>query len=164
MKKLLAVIPLVLALAVPSCGTLGKPDPALVTLIARDAAFLGGQAAITYNPSFRVELELARQALQGFVAAGSGNVTNLQAILQQHIPGGLGTSTNSMVVVGTGGILLYNAAGALVAKVDKNQIVSTYAQPLALGLLQGLSQALGEPMSRKDLPRSKNAYAFNRRF
>lgn len=133
------------------CGTLGKPDPGLVQLVARDAGFIGAQAALTYNPGFRVELELTRQALQAFVAAGKGDVTNLQGILQQHLPGGLGGTTNSMLVVGNGGIILYNAAGAAIAKLDKGQLVSTYAQPIAQGLLQGISQALGMPTSSNEM-------------
>lgn len=158
MKKLTALILLfVFTCFFTGCSTLGgKPDPALVQLVARDASFLGAQAAMTYNPSFRAELELTRQALQGFVAAGSGNVTNLQSILQQHLGSGLGTSTNGMLVVGSGGVILYNAAGAVIAKLDKQQYFSTYAQPIAQGLLQGLSQALGEPVSRIEIPPRKD--------
>lgn len=158
--KILTSILLSFTLAFAGCGTLGKPDPGLVQFVAQDVGFLGAQAAMTYNPSFRAELELTRQALQGFVAAGSGNVTNLQAILGSHLPANFGNQTNGLITLGTGGIVLYNAAGAVVAKLDKGQYFSTYAQPIAQGLLSGISQALGKPTSEIECPR-RSAYAYN---
>lgn len=129
----------------PGCTTTqtGKsvPDAVVLQAVAQEAASVGATFWMQAHPENRAEFELARTSLRSLVAAGNGSVADLQQALSDLPIKQLSGSSGQVIV--SGAVVLIDAAGKELAKLDSAGVWSFYVQPVAQGLLAGLDQALG---------------------
>lgn len=123
------------------------PDPTILRITAQEAAALGGQFWLAEHPENRPEFELARTSLAALIATGNGTPADLQAALAQLPIKQLEGSSGAVII--SGAVVLLDAAGRQLVKLDSKQVWSAYVEPVAQGLLAGLDQALATPVPRK---------------
>lgn len=124
------------------------PDVAQMQTIAKSAAYLGTQVwlnglppSLAAHPNDRAKFVIARNALQTLIAAGNFNATALTAALQ-NLPITQLQGANGTLIVGEA-VILWDQYGQQLASLDKAQVYSTYVQPIAQSILDGLNMALG---------------------
>lgn len=119
------------------------PDPIVLQSVAQEAAAVGATFWLQNHNADRTSFELARTSLKALIATGSGSPADLQAALSQLPVKQLQGSQGAVIVQGA--VVLLNAAGTQLAKLDKQEVWANYVQPVARGLLAGLDQAMGPP-------------------
>jgi hypothetical protein len=151
MKKHLLSLLAVIALTLTGCTTTqtGKtiPDPTVLRITAQEAAALGGQFWLSNHPQDRQAFILAQTSLKALIATGNGSPAELQSALAS-LPIKELNGTNGSVIV-AGAVVLIDAAGRQLLKLDKAQVWSAYVEPIAQGLAAGLDQALATPVPAK---------------
>jgi hypothetical protein len=121
------------------------PDPVVLQTVAQEAASVGTTFWLQSHPDAgtREQFELARTSLRALVSAGGGDIAALQNALSD-LPIKQLSGTNGQVIV-SGAVVLIDAAGKELLKLDSKGIYPNYVQPVAQGLLAGLDVALGPP-------------------
>ncbi len=141
MKKILFLIPLLLAGCTTTPTGQQVPDVATMQVVARSATYVGTRLWLEANPQDRVKFEAARLGLRALIAAGSFDAQQLTAVLSQlpvkELRGDLGT-----VVIDTA-VVLWDQYGRQLASLDKQQVFNTYVLPVAQSILAGLDLAMG---------------------
>jgi hypothetical protein len=147
-KSLFAVALLTSTLAfTPGCVTTETgqkiPDPVLLQSVSFEAASVGATFWLQSHPDpeTRAQFVLVQASLRTLVSAGSGDLAQLQAALSD-LPIKQLSGTNGQVIVG-GAVVLIDAAGKQLLKLDSKGIYPHYVQPVAQGVLAGLDIALG---------------------
>lgn len=146
MKK---ILPLIAAAALFATGctttqTGSKTvDPAILRLVAQEAAAVGSTVWLQGHPNDREAFTLARTSLRALIATGTGSPADLQAALASLPISQLQGSGGAVIV--SGAVVLLDAAGRQLTALDSKQIWSGYVLPVAQGLEAGLSQGLGAP-------------------
>lgn len=148
MKNTIAITTAFLSLAItpgcvtnPTTGT-QQLDPVVAQSLAQDAAYIGGLAL---KSQYGGELQLTLQALNAFVAAGTGDLGGLQQALK-NLPVNVLNGTNGTLIA-SGGAILIQQLGTLVLRLDKTGTATNYVIPIATGLRDGLRQALSTSAS-----------------
>ena len=116
-------------------------DPAVLELVAEDAAAIGGSTFLQANPQYRPAFQLARTSLKALLAAGNGTPADLKAALDSLPIAQLKGNQGAVIV--SSAVTLIDIAGRQLQAADKQQVWASYVQPIATGLLAGLDQALG---------------------
>lgn len=120
------------------------PDPIVLRTVSQEAAALGGQFWLVSHPENRNEFELARASLAALIATGNGTPADLQKALAGLPIKQLEGSQGAVLI--SGAVVLLDAAGRQLIKLDSAQVWSAYVEPVAQGLLAGLDMALATPV------------------
>ena len=148
---LLVAILALLALFVQACATdpaTGKrvPDVDRMQSIAKDATAIGTRDYLTLKPEDRGKFIMARNALSALIAAGEFNAADLETALAQlpikQMQGGKGA------ILIDSAIILWDAYGQEVTRLDKAQVFETYILPVAKSILDGLNIGLAPPQAQ----------------
>lgn len=142
MKILLSLIAL---LSLSACVTTPQgakaPDPAVLRVVAMEAAAVGSQMWLANNPDDREKFELARTSLRALIATGNGTPADLRAALIS-LPIDQLKGQNGAVII-TSAVILLDSAGQQITARDSKGIWANYVLPVAQGLDMGLTQTLG---------------------
>ena len=146
MTKLITIAIFTLTILFTGCTTTSTGqkvvDPTVLQAIAQSAASTGSYIYLQSNPQDRDKFVIAQKALQALIASGSGNVAQLQSALST-LPIKQLQGTQGAVIVANA-VTLINIASKELTKLDTNQVASVYVLPIAQGLLDGLTQTLGQ--------------------
>jgi hypothetical protein len=133
------------------------PDVALMTGVAKSAAYLGTEIylqgippGVPGHPEARPAFEAARNSLAALVAAGTFSASDLTAALQ-NLPVKELQGAQGSLVVGEA-VILWDEYGQQLANLDKAKVFPTYILPVAQALLDGLNMALGPATSPPATP------------